>query len=136
MASVLRAWESLRGLKEIGFALRRDWVPGSWEFGRLRVDRAARRGWGSGGRGEIAHAFFVLGFAGETFFFPDSFVGDALLIVDFFAGFGLMLLGDLSSGLVALALASPVFFSGAMNLPRGSFFLSGAAAMVRGWGPA
>jgi hypothetical protein len=58
----------------------------------------------------VAHAFFVrvVGFAAELF------GKGALPIVDFFAAFGL----DLSSGLAAPALARPVFFSGATNLPR------------------
>ncbi len=55
-----------------------------------------------------------------------------LLIVDFFFAFGLVL----SSGFVLLALARPVFFSGAMNFVFGFLAASGAAAMVCGWGPA
>ena len=54
-----------------------------------------------------------------------------LLIVDFFFAFGLVL----SSGFVVLALARPVFFSGAMNFVFGALTASGAA-VVWGWGPA
>ena len=48
----------------------------------------------------------------------------------------MMLLGDLSEGLVALALARPVFFSGAVNFPFGCLIASARAAMLAGWGPA
>ena len=51
--------------------------------------------------------------------------------MDFFFAFGF-----LSSGLVLLALATPVFFSGAMNFVLGALAASGAAAMVADWGPA
>jgi hypothetical protein len=56
----------------------------------------------------------------------------ALFIVDFFFAFGFAL----SSGFALLALAKPVFFSGAVNLVFGFLAASGAAAMVAGWGPA
>jgi hypothetical protein len=56
----------------------------------------------------------------------------ALFIVDFFFAFGFVL----SSGFAPPALARPVFFSGVMNLVFGFLTASGAAAMVRGCGPA
>jgi hypothetical protein len=46
---------------------------------------------------------------------------------DFFVGF---------SGLAAEAVGTPVFFSGAMNLPRAVRGRSGAAMMLIGWAPA
>ena len=68
----------------------------------------------------------------NSYFRNNCFFAGNLLVASFFAAFA----ARPSSGLAVLALARPVFFSGAMNLPRSSFFLSGAAAMVRGWGPA
>lgn len=69
----------------------------------------------------------------ETFFV--SVFGAGFLSVDFF---GALADADFvrSAGFELLAFATPVFFSGAMNLSLGLFLRSGAAAMFKGWGPA
>ena len=84
--------------------------------------------------GVVAHAFLLRGAASD--FCLISAAGVAFLRDADLVDFAAVAFVVRSAGLAAPALATPVFFSGATNLSRGVFFLSGAAAISAGCGPA